>query len=174
VLLLPDDTGTLGRAGVSNRHGAVDLTAPRQYTRVGSAGAPSLPAVLDESEVRALFKDALEALPPAPVRFTLFFEFESEELTGESRRTLQDVLRAVKQRPAPDVVAVGHTDTTGQARANVQLGLRRATAVRALLVDAGLAYDAVEVGSHGEAELLVKTGDGVFEPRNRRVEVTVR
>jgi outer membrane protein OmpA-like peptidoglycan-associated protein len=30
------------------------------------------------------------------------------------------------------------------------------------------------VASHGEAELAVPTTDNVFEPRNRRVEITVR
>jgi hypothetical protein len=30
------------------------------------------------------------------------------------------------------------------------------------------------VRSHGEGELLVPTPDNVFEPKNRRVEVTVR
>ena len=44
----------------------------------------------------------------------------------------------------------------------------------ALLVQAGLDMAAIDVRSHGEAELLVPTADGVFEPRNRRVEVTVR
>ena len=47
-------------------------------------------------------------------------------------------------------------------------------AKRTLLVNAGLTRKAIEVTSHGEAELLVKTADGVFEPRNRRVEITVR
>ena len=37
VVLLPDPgTGTVGRAGVSNAHGAVDLDMPREYTRVTS------------------------------------------------------------------------------------------------------------------------------------------
>jgi outer membrane protein OmpA-like peptidoglycan-associated protein len=32
----------------------------------------------------------------------------------------------------------------------------------------------VEVTSHGEADLLVPTADETFEPRNRRVEISVR
>ena len=43
-----------------------------------------------------------------------------------------------------------------------------------MLVDAGLASASIAVTSHGEADLLVRTADGVFEPRNRRVEITVR
>jgi len=41
-------------------------------------------------------------------------------------------------------------------------------------VDAGLPASSIAVRSHGEGALLVRTADGVFEPRNRRVEITVR
>ena len=175
IVLLPDPgTSAVGSAVVSNAQGRVTLDAARQSTRVGSATAPTEPVILTGAEVSDVFGDLLRTLPPEPRHFTLFFKFESEELTDESRAMVQQVLQEVKARQVPDVVAVGHTDTTGRARANVQLGLRRATAVRSLLVNAGLNLAAVEVASHGEAELLVKTSDGVFEPRNRRVEITVR
>ena len=32
----------------------------------------------------------------------------------------------------------------------------------------------IEATTHGEADLLVKTPDNTPEPRNRRVEITVR
>ena len=46
--------------------------------------------------------------------------------------------------------------------------------VNNLLSVAGLDLAAIDVVSHGETELLVPTADGVFEARNRRVEITVR
>jgi outer membrane protein OmpA-like peptidoglycan-associated protein len=46
--------------------------------------------------------------------------------------------------------------------------------VRNLLVEAGLAASAIEVTSHGEADLLVQTANDTPEPRNRRVEIAVR
>jgi len=46
--------------------------------------------------------------------------------------------------------------------------------VRNVLVDAGISASMIEVASHGEADLLVKTGDNAAEPRNRRVEISVR
>jgi outer membrane protein OmpA-like peptidoglycan-associated protein len=72
------------------------------------------------------------------------------------------------------VMVVGHTDTMGAPKANIELGLDRATTVRALLVQAGLDASTVEVISHGETDLLVKTPDETPEPRNRRVEISVR
>ena len=54
------------------------------------------------------------------------------------------------------------------------VGLRRAQAVAALLTKEGIDPSILEITSHGKDNPLVPTADQVFEPRNRRVEVTVR
>jgi outer membrane protein OmpA-like peptidoglycan-associated protein len=175
VVLLPDpDSGKTGSAAVSNGSGAVDLNSPRAATNVPSGQGPGAVTILSETEVQERFGPALEALPPAPIHFTLFYKFDSDELTDESSALVPQILEAVKQRASPDVVVTGHTDTIGTAAGNAALGMRRAVAVRTLLVDAGLDPAFVEVASHGEADLLVATADNVAEPRNRRVEITVR
>jgi len=179
VLLLPDpDTTYTGRATVSGRAAtqpaSVDLAGPRQATLVGLNGAPTKPTTLTEDEVRKQYGELLSALPPAPQHFILYFRFESDELTAESRALVPAVLVSVKNRPVPEVVVTGHTDTTGSAASNFELGLKRASMVRTLLIDAGLDQAAIEVTSHGEAALLVATPDDTYEARNRRVEITIR
>jgi outer membrane protein OmpA-like peptidoglycan-associated protein len=175
IVLLPDDgSGTAGRATVSNAKGHVDLAEAGDSTRVAPNKSPMPVASMSDADVRRMFGKALAALPPPPQAFTLFFRFDSEELTDESRKTVRNVLRSVKQHPFPDVVVLGHTDTTGTRGRNLELGLKRASMVRALLVETGLDDATIEVVSHGERELLVQTGDEVFEPRNRRVEILVR
>ena len=174
VVLLPDsDTGNVGRVVVSNAQGSTELSSAWSATRVSLSQAPTV-RTTSEVEVKQRFGDVLATLPPPPRRFMLPFRFDSEELTDEGQRLVQEVLQAVKSYPVPDVAVIGHTDTTGPRDLNVELGLRRANAVRARLVKAGLNQSAVEVRSHGEAELLVPTGDNVFEPKNRRVEISVR
>ncbi len=42
------------------------------------------------------------------------------------------------------------------------------------LIDHKVSPGIIEITSHGKRRLLVPTGDQVAEPRNRRVEVTVR
>jgi outer membrane protein OmpA-like peptidoglycan-associated protein len=180
VVLLPDpDDGTTGHAAVSslsasNNSGAVDLAAPRDATRVATRRAPTRPATMDQAEVQRIFGDTLSALPPASQHFNLYFLFDSDELTAESQALFPAILEAIRGRPAPDLGIVGHTDTMGSAATNYQLGLRRAMAVRNLLVPAGFDPSFVEVASHGEADPLVPTKDQTLEPRNRRVEITVR
>ena len=175
VTLLPDpETDHVGKAFVTNSAGRVDLAMARDVTTVSAGTAPAPVSTLSPGDVRALFGDVLAALPPPQRHFTLFFRFDSEELTPESRAMAPEILRAVRERRVPDVLVVGHTDTTGSRAGNFALGLRRANTVRTLLRDSGLDVASIDVVSHGESELLVPTGDSIFEARNRRVEITVR
>jgi len=129
---------------------------------------------MSEADVQRLFGDVISALPMAPEHFILHFLFESESLTEESQALLPRILEAARNHPFPDVAVIGHTDTTGSATGNFQLGLRRANSIRSRLIQAGIERSLIDVTSHGEADLLVKTADEVADPRNRRVEITIR
>jgi outer membrane protein OmpA-like peptidoglycan-associated protein len=175
ILLLPDpETRITGRARVSNEFGSADLSTARAASLVTSSGAPAAVTTVSEEEVTRLFGAALAALPPAPQHFTLQFRFESDTLTEQSVAVIPAILRAVKTLAVPEVVVIGHTDTMGDAKSNLTLGLKRAATVRGILVGAGLPASTVEIVSHGEGDLLVKTRNNVPEPRNRRVDITVR
>jgi outer membrane protein OmpA-like peptidoglycan-associated protein len=175
IVLLPDaESGSVGRARVSNPSGSTDLAAGREATQVAANQRPGASHILSDGDVKRMFGDALSALPTPPRRFILNFRFESDELTAEARALVPEILKTVKGRAVPDVVVVGHTDTTGTPGANIQLGLKRATMVRNLLVKAGLDGSSIEVTSLGEADLLIQTPNETSEPRNRRVEIAVR
>jgi outer membrane protein OmpA-like peptidoglycan-associated protein len=174
IVLLPDsDTKTTGAAGVSNPLGSVDLAAEREAALVTTGRAPVLTR-LTPVDVEKMFGEALSALPPAPRRFTLFFRFESDELTDQSQALIPQILAAVKEHAVQDVVVIGHTDTMGTQPANYGLGLKRAMMVRNILVTAGLDGSTIEATSVGELDPLIKTADETPEPRNRRVDISVR
>lgn len=175
VVLLPDETdGTVGRAAVTTPTGSVELVAARESVAV----APNRPmppvTVMSEADVQQIFGDVISALPMAPDHFILHFLFESDSLTDESRAILPRILQSARNHPFPDVAVIGHTDTTGSATGNYELGLRRANSIRSRLIEAGIERSLIDVTSHGEADLLVKTADEVADPRNRRVEITIR
>jgi len=175
IVLLPDpESGVVGRANVTASSATVTLAGAREGTAVTANRPPTPPAAIDETRLQKVFGDALSALPPQPKSFNLYFQFDSDELTDAARALLPEILRLVKERPVPDVVAIGHTDTTGSRESNFQLGLRRAGRVRELLVAAGLDRALITVMSVGEAEPLIQTPDETREPRNRRVEVAIR
>jgi len=175
IALLPDpETQVTGRIVVHNEFGAIDLSTPRASIHATGTAAPGPMTTLSDDEVQRLFGAAMAALPPAPRHFILQFKFESDTLTDESAALVPAILDAVKALAVPEVMIVGHTDTMGEKKSNIALGLRRAMRVRSILVEAGLPTATVDVTSHGEADLAVKTRDNTPEPRNRRVEITVR
>lgn len=174
VVALADEGGSSSRVIVSNAAGSVELDGTGEATRIAGGTAPTPAAVMDDATVQKIFGATLSDLPRPVQRFNLYFQLQSDELTDESRALLPEIVRAVSERPVPDVTVIGHTDTTGAPAANYELGLKRASAIRSLLVSSGVSDALVEVASHGEADLLVTTPDDTAEPRNRRVEITVK
>ena len=175
VVLLPDPDGKVGRVTIANEGGSRTLDQAGTVTRVADGRtAPTEPEPLPAAETEALFGATLRAQPAPPQHFILYFEHDSTELTAASRREFPAVVAAIRERASADTSVVGHSDTAGDSRTNLQLSLARARAVAALLAAAGIDPATLEITSHGEANPLVPTGDNVSEPRNRRVEVTVR
>ena len=72
VVLLPDSDKTVGRAGVENKAGAVDLDDANEGARVRKGQRPTVFQLAD-AEVQQMFAEAIAALPPAPRRFALNF-----------------------------------------------------------------------------------------------------
>ncbi len=174
VILLPDGEGKAGVIVVSAGGGERLLSKPGQAVTVAPGAAPGEPFVMTDAEVRAAVGPALEALPQPPVKFVLYFKRNSPALAGESPGRIRDVVRTIKERASTEVSVVGHTDTMGDKAYNYRLSLARARAVAALLAAEGVDPSILEIASHGKDNPLVSTGDQVPEPRNRRVEVTVR
>lgn len=174
IVLLPDDQGKTGALLVSSTEVERRLDRPGQTVTVEAGSPPGLPTVMPGQELLAFAGPALAALPKPPARFILYFDHDSTNLTRESQALLQKVLGMIRDRAPGDVSVVGHTDTVGKKEYNYALSLRRAVAVASILRGKGVDPSALDITSHGKDNPLVPTGDQVSEPRNRRVEITVR
>ena len=159
---------------VTNSGGTQEVGQANQAVRVERADvAPTAPFAIDPPTVQRLFGAALNAMPDAEIHFVLYFDEASDTLNAASLATMPAILRAVQERRSTDIIVTGHTDRTGGTADNYDLGLRRAGRVAAVLRGQGVDAGSLSVTSHGEADPLVKTGPGVAEQRNRRVEVIV-
>jgi len=172
-VLLPAQDGKTGAVTVTHGTESRVLDAPFAAARIKVDGRLET-GVATEEEVKQAFGGALDALPPRPVGFTLYFLEGRDELTPESRQTLRQVLDEVARRPVAEIEVVGHTDRVGSALANDRLSLRRAERMRDELSRLGIAADRLQVSGRGEREPLVATEDEVAEPKNRRVEISIR
>lgn len=174
-VLLGNDDGSVGRIEVITADGSRTLAESRQATGFDESGEePLAPFEIALQDLQDAFRDALAVQPRAAQVHLLYFLPDSTELMPDSADRLPAIVRAIRTREAVDVSVVGHADRSGAADYNMQLSLRRAEAVRDALAAAGLDLGRLEVTSHGENNPLVPTDDGVVEPRNRRVEITIR
>jgi len=173
VVVLPGANGKVGTVVVERGGERAVLNQPYASSRIVSGGGPQARR-LEESEVRREFGPVLAALPGRPKSFLLYFLEGKDEFTPESQVELGEMLAELRQRGAPDVVVIGHTDRIGSVQFNDRLSLQRAERVRMELVKLGIAERRIQIAGRGERELLVPTGDEVAEPRNRRVEISVR
>jgi outer membrane protein OmpA-like peptidoglycan-associated protein len=102
------------------------------------------------------------------------FESDQSTLSGEaqSRLTgLADDLKADNRNVYLEIQ--GHTDATGPEQYNMQLGLRRAQAVRRHLHAQGVALDRMATISYGETSPTEPNDTAAGRARNRRVEIVV-
>lgn len=105
----------------------------------------------------------------------LYFGFDSE--THKTDTDLQEYIAALKAylkaHPDKKVGVTGHTDNTGEAARNEQIGLQRARNAMEYLVAQGIPEENIIVSSKGEAIPIASNSTKEGRRRNRRVEITV-
>jgi outer membrane protein OmpA-like peptidoglycan-associated protein len=87
----------------------------------------------------------------------------------ESYAQIADAVTRHQELGAVVLFVAGHTDTVGRPADNFKLSRERAKAIAAWFRERGLRI-AIAYEGFGESALLVKTGDEVDEPRNRRAD----
>jgi OmpA-OmpF porin, OOP family len=117
------------------------------------------------------------APPPAAVApqkqvFIVFFEFDKSSLTADGRRVVDAAAAAFKSGKSGVAIA-GYTDLAGTQQYNLALSKRRADTVKTALVRDGVPAAAIDEKWFGKQNPRVPTADGVREPQNRRVEITM-
>ena len=112
---------------------------------------------------------------PSLQRFgaSLHFCFDAESLSGTAHRQAREMASQLRRAQPERVIVVGHADHEAGCRYNDALALRRADAMRRLLLDAGLPEERVVSVSLGERRPLDFAATEDARMLNRRVEVLV-
>ncbi|MGB7541495.1 MAG: OmpA family protein [Burkholderiales bacterium] len=173
VVLLPGQNGKVGAVVVHTSKG--DTVLDRAYAAASSTpGGEVNRETEDEAQVKRVFGSALAAQPPRPISFTLYFLSGTDEFTEETKQEVQRLLAEMARRQAPDITVIGHTDLAGGDPPNDALSLQRAERVKEILVGLGIPAERILTAGRGKRDPVVPTPDGISEPRNRRVEISVR
>jgi OOP family OmpA-OmpF porin len=110
---------------------------------------------------------------PAAKTYQIYFAFDKSTLTPEGRQTVDGLIADLKANPSATIHIVGKADRSGSDAYNQKLSERRAKVVTDALAAGGIAANRITPSAVGEAQPPVPTADGVKEPRNRVVEVSM-
>ena len=172
-VVLPNAEGS-GVGAITVEDGKTVTTLDQPYATAKSRAGSTAPTAEIQGNISVIFRSAIAVRPILPHHFRLYFILGSDNLTPESKAAYDAVFDDIKQRPVYEIEVIGFTDTLGDLRYNQALSLRRAEAIRDKLVRDGLDGQAISIAGRGKHDLLVPTADQTPEPRNRRVEITVR
>lgn len=172
VILLPSADGRPGAVVVRDAQGEHLLAQP--YAASVRRQGENKTYQSSAAEVQERFAATLAAQPPRPHSYILYFKDGANVLTDESTAEFERLRTEIAGWAASEVMVIGHTDRVGSAQGNDALSVKRAEAVRDLLVEAGIPAGKLEVAGRGEREPLVPTEDEVAEAQNRRVEINIR
>jgi len=111
---------------------------------------------------------------PDLVHADIYFEVGRKGLTDEAKTQLATHADMLKQSHDYGVLILGYTDQQGSAAYNKQLGLKRGEAVKAELLQAGVAEQRMKVVSLGEEGVLCVDSSDVCRHMNRRVHLEIR
>lgn len=122
---------------------------------------------------------AAPAPAPAPMvqparSYLVFFDWDKATLSTRARQIIHEAAENSTRVQYTQINVNGYTDTSGSAKYNMGLSIRRAKAVANELVRDGVPKNAIVIKGFGETHLLVPTGPGVREPQNRRVEIIIQ
>ena len=136
-----------------------------------AVAAMALLAACSEPEPMMVTQPQQQPAPPS--NYMVFFDWDRSDITQQARGTIQQAANQHRQTGNPPISVVGHADKSGPNNYNMALSLRRANAVKDTLVREGVSAQAINLQGKGEEAPLVQTADGVREPQNRRVEISM-
>ncbi len=110
--------------------------------------------------------------PNSPLsKRTIYFAFDSSEITQEYLSVISAHAKYLAAHPNLDIKLEGNTDERGSRAYNMALGERRAQAVAKLLELQGVSAQQISVISYGEDNPVCLQHDEACWSKNRRVNI---
>ena len=134
--------------------------------RASAEGAADRRRALSGEELDRVLDDPTSAIS----RRTIFFAFDSSEISASDMDLIEAHARFLAEHPDQRIIIEGHTDDRGSAEYNLALGQRRAQAVLQALELSGAAADQLRAVSYGEEQPAeFGTSEAVWAANRRAV-----
>ncbi|HEU4642978.1 MAG TPA: OmpA family protein [Gemmatimonadaceae bacterium] len=107
--------------------------------------------------------------------YGIYFAFASDSIRPQSEPVLREIAAAMQRHPEWKLRLEGHTDSIGDAAANLELSRRRVEAAKRALVERHqVAPDRLTTAGFGKSRPIATNATPEGRARNRRVELTLQ
>ena len=132
---------------------------------------PQTPGVVSNNGCPELAKEEQEVLNTAFAN--LEFESGKDVIKASSNESLKELATLLSKKSEWKILISGHTDNVGKPAANMTLSKKRASALKAFLINQGVESKRIETEWFGQTKPIApnKTIEG--RQKNRRVEMTI-
>lgn len=175
-------TGALGGAAAGAVIGGIASGSARGAivgAAIGGAAGAAVGAIMDSQA-----DDLQDKLPNARVERIgegiavtfdsgILFAVNQSTLQPAGQQNLRDLVASLREYEGTEVLAVGHTDSTGEEAYNQALSERRSDAARTFMVGAGLEASRIRALGRGEVEPIATNDTDSGRQANRRVEIAI-
>ena len=104
--------------------------------------------------------------------YGIYFDFDSAEIKPESKPTLDEIAKLLKDNPSLKLYVIGHTDSVGELEYNMDLSKRRAeSVVKELIEKYGIKKERLRAFGVGPLSPVASNNTEEGRAKNRRVEL---
>lgn len=101
----------------------------------------------------------------------ILFDVNSDKIKPESYGVIKEIATVLKENPDVKIKIIGHTDSDGDDKLNLELSKKRSLSVKnALNKDFGIDSSRIETDGKGESEPAAPNDTPANKAQNRRVE----
>jgi outer membrane protein OmpA-like peptidoglycan-associated protein len=105
------------------------------------------------------------------VSYGIYFDVNKDIVKSESYGTIKEISKVLTDNPTVKIKIVGHTDSDGDDKSNLDLSKRRSASVKNVLVkEFRIDNSRIETDGKGEIDPVAKNDSVVNKALNRRVE----
>jgi outer membrane protein OmpA-like peptidoglycan-associated protein len=105
------------------------------------------------------------------ISYGIYFDVNKDAVKAESYPSIKEIATILKDNPNVKIKIVGHTDSDGDDKSNLELSKRRSESVKkALVTNFSIEASRIETDGKGETEPIAPNDNVTNKALNRRVE----